>query len=430
MNDIVFLVDEIRSDGEVVTPTDRLREISDNWQENLYEKNKAYYARYTGKRVKFERVEVAMRGSLDPSKRYLYFVPIEDWKCHMQLYFNVVSREKQEWMAKNGVGIYFAQDFEMYPNLDINFFGNYLGWLLLCQAAHAPITPVYFSLISDVAEKHRAPLKRAFGDRLRLVTSPLIVNFTRDELFLKLGAVDVHEISRAYLSSPKEKSYVALTRDSKYHRISMMHGLRAHGLLSDGYVSYLMPRQYSPDSMWARSAYAERVRADMRSPLPRMTVDELPESLVPGIHLGIGGVLPIGHMTASCYDLVQETATNYEGGPLTLDMSVVTEKVVKSLFLGRPFMVNGGPRVLALLRRWGFETFPMLFDERYDELEEYVDRQEGIARNVARWAGKHEEFMSVVRSREVTALLDRNSQRVANFDFESALIDEVARSER
>ena len=430
MRDIVFLVDDIREDGELVTPTDRLRSISDNWQENLYEKNKDYYTKYTGKRVKFARLADAMSGSLDPSKRYLYFVPIEDWKCHLQLYFNVVSREKQEWMAKNGVGIYFAQDFEMYPNLDVNFFGNYLGWVLLCQLAHAPVTPIYFSLISDVAEKHRAPLKNAFGDRARFVTSPLLVNFARDELFLKLGTIDVHEIVRAYLSSPKEKSYVALTRDSKYHRISMMHGLRAHGLLSDGYVSYLMPRPYSPDSMWARSAYADRVRADMASPLPRMTVDELPESLVPGIQAGIGGVLPIRHMTASCYDLVQETATNYEGGPLTLDMSVVTEKVVKSLFLGRPFLLNGGPRALALLRRWGFETFPMLFDESYDDREEYVDRQEVIVRNVARWAGKREEFMSVVRSREVTALLDRNSQRVTSFDFESTLIDEVARAER
>jgi len=430
VREVVFLVDDIREDGELVTPTDRIREISDNWQENLYTKTKAYYSAYTGESVKFARIRDAMAGSLDSSKRYLYFVPIEDWKCHLQLYFNVISREKQEWMARNGVGIYFAQDFEMYPNLDVNFFGNYLGWVLLCQLAHAPVTPIYFSLISDVAEKHAVPLKNAFGSRVRFVTSPLLVNFTRDELASRLGKIEVSPIANAYLSGEKRKSYVALTRDSKYHRIAMMHGLRAHGLLSDGYVSYLMPRKYSPSTIASSSSYAERVRRDMAAPLQEMRVDELSSDLIPSIYQGIGGVLPLEAMTHSCYDLVQETATNYEGGPLVLDMGVVTEKVVKSLLLGRPFMVNGGEGVLRILKRWGFQTFPMLFDESYDDLESYIDRQEVITRNVGRWAGRYSEFMSVVRTREVVSILEKNSLRVINFDFESTLRAEIDRAEK
>ena len=172
MRDVVFLVDDITASGELVTVTDRIKSISENWQENLYEKNKRYYSAFTGNRVKFVRLADAMSGSLDPNKRYFYFIPIEDWKCHMQIYFNIISRQTQAWMSDNGVSFYFAQDLEMYPNLDINFFGNYLGWFLLCQHAHSlPTIPIYLAMCSGLSVKHAAPLQKAFGSRIRYVFS-------------------------------------------------------------------------------------------------------------------------------------------------------------------------------------------------------------------------------------------------------------------
>jgi hypothetical protein len=434
MRDIVFLVDDITDSGELITVTDRLKNISENFQENLFDKNKFYYKAFSGKRVQFARLADAMAGSLDRSKRYLYFIPIEDWKCHMQLYFNIISREAQAWFAENEVGIYFAQDFEMYPNLDVNFFGNYLSWMLLCESAHSsPAIPVYFAMCSDIVPKHLIPLREAFGPRIKYVLSPLLGIFSREELASKHGTIDVTSIIRSYYETPKQKSYMALTRDPKYHRLTMMHGLRAHSLLSDGYVSNLVPAKYDGSHVRSNSNYASHVIRDMppnAETMPFMTVDPVRSDITPGIFHGLGGELPFDHMSRSCYDLVQETATNYGGGPLVLDMTVLTEKVFKSLMLGRPFMVNGGQFILKTLRRWGFNTFPMLFDESYDEPEDFIDRQEIIAKTVHHWFRKYSEFMRVASSQEVVSILESNARRIQQFPFEELLIAEIDRAEK
>ncbi len=45
----------------------------------------------------------------------------------------------------------------------------------------------------------------------------------------------------------------------------------------------------------------------------------------------------------------------------------ITEKALKPLLNGHPFIVFGNPGSLALIKALGFATFPELVDESYDE---------------------------------------------------------------
>lgn len=423
MTEIIFIVDGFDKDGNIVTAMDRVKAISDNWQPNLYEKNKYYYQRFTGDRIKF----VAKKDitSYDKSKRYFYFIPLNDWHCTKQMFFNILSKEMQAEFAQNGVGFYFCQDFEMYPNQNINFFGNYIGWLLLCQMAHSfPQIPIYFAMCADIVPRHIVPLKQHFGQRVKFVSSPLLMIFSREEIAAKVGTLDIAKVINDYVNTPKQKTYMALTRDPKYHRLTMIHGLRSQGLLEDGFVSNLIPRNYNRVKVASTSEYAHAVKIDMRNLLPYMEVDQLNSDLIPGIYHGIGGSIPFSHMATSCYDLVQETATNYEGDE-PIDMAVITEKTVKSLLFGRPFMINGGEGCLKTIRRWGFKTYENLFDEKYDDMVDFIDRQEIITSNVARWRGRPDAFMENVRTDEVMSRITHNAQRILNFSFEENMIPEI-----
>lgn len=428
MTDIIFIVDDIDKDGNLVTAADRLKAISNNWQPNLFDKNKMYYQRYSGNRIKF--VPLHQIDSFDPNKRYFYFIPMNDWHCTAQQFFFLLDKETQLRFAQNNVAFYFCQDFEMYPNLEFHFFASYLAWVKLVRDAHSfPQIPIYFSMCSELAPQLKFALRRAFTAELRFVCSPLLIAFARDELADNLQnkgiSIDAAGIFNEYLDAPKQKSYMALTRDPKYHRITMMHALRAYGLMDDGYVSHLMYRPYSAEFMKvSNSKFSERVQLDinMNGQLPVMNVDPVQSDLAPGIYHGLGGTLPIDHMRTSCYDLVQETATRYDAVN-AVDMAVVTEKIFKSLFFGRPFLINGGPGCLRVLKKWGFKTCDFVFDESYDNMPNFVDRQECIINNVLRYKNRHADFMNVVR--ENKSVLQHNGMHSLNFPVEDAMAEAI-----
>jgi len=57
----------------------------------------------------------------------------------------------------------------------------------------------------------------------------------------------------------------------------------------------------------------------------------------------------------------------------------VTEKTVRSLVMCHPFVAFAQPSHLAVLRSWGFETFPELWDESYDSNPAISQRVAAIA---------------------------------------------------
>jgi hypothetical protein len=56
----------------------------------------------------------------------------------------------------------------------------------------------------------------------------------------------------------------------------------------------------------------------------------------------------------------------------------LTEKTLRPIACGHPFMILGTPGILKYLRRYGFKTFSPLIDESYDDIQDPVERMQAI----------------------------------------------------
>jgi hypothetical protein len=56
----------------------------------------------------------------------------------------------------------------------------------------------------------------------------------------------------------------------------------------------------------------------------------------------------------------------------------ITEKTMKPLAFQQPFLVHGNRGTLRTLREWGFVTFDNLWNEDYDEIVDYSNRQTAV----------------------------------------------------
>jgi hypothetical protein len=58
----------------------------------------------------------------------------------------------------------------------------------------------------------------------------------------------------------------------------------------------------------------------------------------------------------------------------------ITEKTIKALATGIPFVMAATPNFLKFLREMGFETYSTLWDESYDSIEDTTDRLKAVAK--------------------------------------------------
>jgi hypothetical protein len=61
-----------------------------------------------------------------------------------------------------------------------------------------------------------------------------------------------------------------------------------------------------------------------------------------------------------------------------------TEKTFKPILQLQPFIMVGGPKVLKFLRKFGYETFPEIFDESYDTILDHGERLDFICDEINR----------------------------------------------
>jgi len=85
----------------------------------------------------------------------------------------------------------------------------------------------------------------------------------------------------------------------------------------------------------------------------------------------------------------------------------ITEKTVKNLYIGKPFVVMGGAGTLAKLRSFGFQTFSPWIDETYDTINNNYERFQAITQEIDRLANldlnqMHKELLPILEhNREV-----------------------------
>jgi hypothetical protein len=96
----------------------------------------------------------------------------------------------------------------------------------------------------------------------------------------------------------------------------------------------------------------------------------------------------------------------------------VTEKTLKCLILGHPFIVMGTPKFLKFLHSMGFKTCSSIFDESYDNIMELESRMDAVIDLVKKV--RHYDFntyeLEKIQTHNITTLAKlRNTDTYTNF---------------
>jgi hypothetical protein len=94
--------------------------------------------------------------------------------------------------------------------------------------------------------------------------------------------------------------------------------------------------------------------------------------LVEKYYHSVSQTLPTSMYNQSYFNLVVETDIDY------VDNFFLTEKTIKVLMTGMPFVILSTPCFLKNLQQLGFTTYNQLWDESYDSIIDYKDRIDNI----------------------------------------------------
>ena len=101
----------------------------------------------------------------------------------------------------------------------------------------------------------------------------------------------------------------------------------------------------------------------------------------------------------------------------------LTEKSLRPIACGRPFMLAGTPGSLEYLRSYGFETFGNLIDESYDCITDPVSRLQCIVKEMKRISNlSHDQKLQLWQS--LYEIADRNKQLFFSDAWQQKIFDE------
>ena len=99
---------------------------------------------------------------------------------------------------------------------------------------------------------------------------------------------------------------------------------------------------------------------------------------------------PYEHILDTFFTIVPET--KYFTIENNAKLIFVTEKTYKAV-VTQPFIILGRPGILSHLHDNGFKTFPNMFDESYDEIEDNVERFNHIINQVEELCNKGYDYV-------------------------------------
>jgi hypothetical protein len=127
------------------------------------------------------------------------------------------------------------------------------------------------------------------------------------------------------------------------------------------------------------------------------------------------------------FDLADYEATDIEVVLETLfddDRLHLTEKILRPIALGQPFILAGTPGSLEYLKSYGFKTFGHVWDERYDQ---EIDSQERLLR-IADLMKQIANWSPVVRERKIAQakkIAEHNRQHFFSKEFFDLVTNEL-----
>lgn len=178
------------------------------------------------------------------------------------------------------------------------------------------------------------------------------------------------EVDKIY---DKDKDFFSLNAKVRHHRVLLVSELSRRNILNNGYVSFLGGGWYDDNNM---DVIKRDLNAtlEIKSSLSSECYDYLKqyvESWAPLILDHGSDDFDYRANLKKCYEksyfhVVTETGMDF---PMRF-----TEKIFKPIANYQPFLVIGCQGTLEYLRNMGYETFPEMFDESYDQESDPVKR--------------------------------------------------------
>ena len=212
--------------------------------------------------------------------------------------------------------------------------------------------------------------------------------------------IDPKELDQNHIRSHK---FLCKNANPREHRIYIMSEIYRRGW-QDQTIHSFLNRYFTPDSVGNLKSYMpeshhhrlEEIDAYSREWLKTKTpiiLDYNAQNIGDDMNQRM---LVKEHFTETYFSFVTETVFESEpGAPL-----FITEKTYMPFINYHPFIITSGPGCLKYLREQGYETFPELFDESYDDETDRSKRLEIIMNNIENWINKdikelHKAYWSV-----------------------------------
>lgn len=434
MKKLVLLVEDI-NDKTITTPIDILNQCyqkTGSYVEHWGLTEKHHMTHLCQNYIEIQKISDVI--TLDPNKKYVYYVPLNLFFEMPPLnLLQIINQKTFNFLQKNNITFLISYQLEMFdPCVTSHFINKFFDW----QRYHMWCGLHTNKTIFFTGSKLSDGLIDWLGANLpeyKFLHSPLLFEWSK--LPFKSNPHDPYQIYEKYLNNTNKKLYTHLNKSGRIHRYTMLHGLRANNLIEDSITSNVAAYPVDPyqfrecipqihyDNLQKgiRSSYQDLLLSDMlRSPIDEMILDvkqHMPHSYVNWNY-------DPSWFHDSCFELVGETGSYYDKTQW-IQFSILSEKIHKTLYNFKPFIINGGPHCLKMLRELGFETFPELFDESYDNEHNMIERQRMIVEQIQRWVGRKDEFMNVVRS--IKHKLEHNHNHYLNLDVEKMIYDTLVK---
>jgi len=194
------------------------------------------------------------------------------------------------------------------------------------------------------------------------------------------------QYGKVNLKSKKEKIYNCLNHGIKNHRTFVFDSLKSKNLLNYGFVSYI----------------DKGIVLSQKIDPMRMLVQGSPPYRCFSYYI----------VEKSYFSVVNETHHEFDNPDN--DGLHITEKTYKSL-ISQPFIIVGQYGHLEKLREWGFQTYPELFDESYDLIENPSSRLNLIISEIERLCNMDKNELEEIY-KSVLWKIEHNRKVVLNFE--------------
>lgn len=226
-----------------------------------------------------------------------------------------------------------------------------------------------------------------------------------------------------YSKTNKPYTYLSLNNATRIHRYLLYKMCEQRGIISDGIVSYRMGDNlekhkgslfenaypsYTPD---LQNKYPEFKRYLLENPsIPVNKLNGDFEEYDHGDFLRYGVFMHDSWIENSYFSIVTETLVHGYTQQLT-------EKIWKLFYYCHPFIIFGAKGSLKALRSFGYKTFPELFDESYDDMDDNLDKYKFIVDQIAQYSSDEGRMLLRAKLPLIKSTLEYNRNLYLTTDF-------------